>query len=168
MSDETTSGSQTFESQTPELQTPELQTSESQTPESQTSVIEDVGQPVTGVSFCPDLGIYHMHHEASGNDDPKDIKLTRSELHDLVDGLLKSGKALQAQQLAVMCAWARLFAHKVVVFYDTGVFRIFNPVPPDEKEAEESADMKQFFAAWEKEHPGGKGIPTVASCQSTR
>ena len=129
-------------------------------------VSEDIGKPVVGVSFCPDLGIYHLHQDV-GDDDPEDVKLTRVELHDLVDGLLKSGKVDTAQQLAVQCAWARLFGHRIVVFYDTGMFRIFNPVPPDEHEAEESEDMKAFFAAWEKEHPDGRGVPVMEPYRKT-
>lgn len=117
--------------------------------------------------LLPNLGIYHVHQE-DGEADPLDVKLTRDELHDFVDGLLKAGKAEQANQFAVMCAWARLFGHKVVVFYDTAAFRIFNPVPPEQPELEESAEMRTFFAEWEKAHPGGEKVPTVVSYRNTK
>jgi hypothetical protein len=119
------------------------------------------------MSFCPDLGLYHYHREIDG-EDPADSKLTRDELTDIVEALMKAGKAAEAQQLAFTSAWARLFAHKVVVFYVSGTFRVFNPTPPDALEQEESEDMKKFFSEWQKAHPTGDSIPTVVSYKSKR
>ena len=78
------------------------------------------------------------------------------------------GNLQQAQQLALMCAWARLFAHKVVVFYVSGSFKIFNPIPPDAEEQAESEDMREFFATWQKEHPTSDSIPTVVAYKSKK
>ena len=121
---------------------------------------ESDGKPTLWVSFCPDLGLYHVHREVD-DEDPSDNKFTRDELLDLVDGMLKSGQVVEAQQLAHLCAWARLFSHKVVIFYTSGSFRVFNPVTLPPEEAEESEDMKQFFAKWKEEHPTSDSIPTV-------
>ena len=116
--------------------------------------------PVIWVSFCPDLGIYHLHSEV-GDGDPTDDKITRDELEIMVEGLVKAGQVQQIQQLVEMCAWARLFAHKVFVFYTSGYFRVFNPIPPEEAEVVDNEFMKEFFATWQKEHPEGSNIPTV-------
>lgn len=121
---------------------------------------ESDGKPTLWVSFCPDLGLYHVHREVD-DEDPSDNKFTRDELLDLVDGMLKSGQVVEAPQLATLCAWARLFAHKEVIFYTSGSFRVFNPVAPPPEEAEESEDMRQFFAKWKEEHPTTDSIPTV-------
>ena len=128
----------------------------------QVLISEDDDQPVIWMSFCPDLGIYHCHREADG-EEPVDSKFTRVELIDMVEALMKAGKASEAKQLADLCAWARLFAHKVVVFYVSGSFKIFSPVPPDEGEREESEDMKKFFAEWQRQHPTSESIPTVVA-----
>ena len=48
-------------------------------------------KPVIWVSFCPDLGIYHLHREVD-NEDPSDEKLTRDELEIMVDGMVKAGQ----------------------------------------------------------------------------
>ena len=123
---------------------------------------EDDEQPMIWLSFCPDLGIYHCHREVDG-EEPADSKFVRDELVDMVEALMKAGKAAEAVQLADMCAWARLFAHKVVVFYLSGSFKIFNPVPPDVEEREEREDMKQFFAEWNRQHPTSDSIPTAVA-----
>ena len=121
---------------------------------------EDVGSPTVWVSFCPDLGLYHLHREVD-NEDPEDVKLTREELVSLVDGLIKVGNIAQAQEIATTCAWARLFAHKVVLFYTSGIFRIFSPKQPDENEKEEREDMKKFHEQWSADHPEGVELPVV-------
>ena len=121
---------------------------------------EDVGKPTMWVSFCPDFGLYHVHREAD-SEDPEDVKLTREELEALIDGLIKIGKIAQAQEFATISAWARLFAHKVVLFYTSGTFRIFAPKQPDEAEKAEREDMKQFFAEWQAGHPEGTDLPIV-------
>jgi hypothetical protein len=128
---------------------------------------EDPGRPVVWVSFCPDLGIYHYHNETEEDGDPLDLKFTRDELIDVVAGMMQSKQVTESQQLTVMCAWARLFAHKVVVFYQSGLFRVHNPEaqPPEEKE--ESDDMKEFFAKWQTEHASPTSIPTVAAYPSS-
>lgn len=131
------------------------------------SPVDGDDQPIIWMSFCPDLGLYHYHREADG-EEPADSKLTREDLVDIVEGLMRAGKAAEAHQLAFTSAWARLFAHKVVVFYASGTFRVFNPVPPDVAEQEESADMKQFFAEWQREHPTNDSIPTVVGYKSKR
>jgi hypothetical protein len=118
-------------------------------------------KPVVWISFCPDLGLYHLHREGDGEDEISDEKLTRDELESLVDGLVKSGQVAQIQQLVELCAWARLFAHKVFVLYTTGTFRVFNPIPPEKAEQEDSEFMRDFFAEWQKEHPDASKIPTV-------
>jgi hypothetical protein len=128
---------------------------------------DDDDQPVIWMSFCPDLGIYHCHREVEG-EDPADSKFTREELVDMVEALMRSGKAAEAQQLALMCAWARLFAHKIVVFYVSGSFKIFNPVPPDDVEQAESEEMKKFFAEWQRQHPTNDSIPTVVAYKSKK
>lgn len=130
-------------------------------------VQDDDGLPVIWASFCPDLGLYYIHREAEG-EDPRDSKFTRSDLVDIIEGMIKTAQVADAQQLATLCAWARLFTHKVVVFYTSGTFRVFNPTPPDELEAEESADMKSFFDEWKKAHPTTDSIPTVVSHSKKR
>lgn len=93
---------------------------------------DDEGRPVIWMSFCPDLGIYHCHREVDG-EEPSDVKLTREELLDVVEGLMGAAagggaaQVAQAKQLADLCAWARLFSHKVVCFYASGVFKISTP-----------------------------------------
>ena len=132
----------------------------SDTPTQQADAVLE-GKPTMWVSFCPDLGLYHLHREVDG-EDPSDVKFTRVELVDMVEGLMRSAQALEAQQLAMYCAWARLFAHKVVMFTTAGEFRIYNPAPPlDESENEESADMKKFFADWRAAHPDDSALPVV-------
>jgi hypothetical protein len=121
---------------------------------------EDVGQPTVWASFCPDLGLYHLHRETDG-EDPEDVKLTREELERLVDGLIKVGSLTQAQEIATTCAWARLFGHRIVLFYTSGIFRIFSPKQPDAEEKEEREDMRKFHEQWSAEHPEGVELPTV-------
>lgn len=121
---------------------------------------EDMGAPVVWVSFCPDLGLYHCHREVDG-EDPADEKLTRDELEAMVEGMMKAGQIGQIQQLVELCAWARLFSHRVVVFYTSGSFRICKPLPPEAPEKEDNEFMKDFFAQWEKDHPTEESIPTV-------
>ena len=116
--------------------------------------------PVIWISFCPDLGIYHMHREEG--DEVADQKFTREELEIMVDGMVKAGEVVAIQQLVELCAWARLFAHKWYVLYVAGNFRIFNAVPPEKVEQEDGEFMKQFFADWKKDHPEGTQLPTVA------
>jgi len=125
---------------------------------------EDV--PVVWISFCPDLGIYHYHREAEG-EETIDQKFTREELLTLVEGLMKAGEVEQIQQIIQPCAWARLFAHKVVVFYLSGTFRIFNPIPPETPEQEDSAAMKEFFEEWRRANPTDANIPVVAPFKSS-
>ena len=121
--------------------------------ENSQAIQEDDGKPTIWVSFCPDLGIYHIHREVDG-EDPSDNKFTREDLADILNGMIKSAQVVEAQQLATLCAWGRLFGHKVVVFYTT---------PPDEVEKEESADMRQFFEEWKKAHPTDESVPTVVA-----
>jgi hypothetical protein len=122
--------------------------------------IDDEGRPVIWMSFCPDLGIYHCHREEEG-EEPSDTKLTREEVLDIVEGLMKVSQVSQAKQLAELCAWARLFAHNIVCFYGSGTFKIFKPVPPGSSEVEESEDMKKFFAEWNRAHPTKESVPVV-------
>jgi hypothetical protein len=122
--------------------------------------LDDDGKPTIWLSFCPDLGLYHLHREVDG-EDPSDSKFTRAELVDMVEGLMRATQIEQATQLATFCAWARLFAHKVVMFTTTGTFRVYNPTPQDESEHEESEDMKKFFAEWRESHPNDADLPTV-------
>jgi len=117
-------------------------------------------KPVIWVSFCPDLGIYHLHREVD-DEDPSDEKLTRDELEIMVDGMVKAGQVQAIQQLVELCAWARLFAHKVFVLYTSGTFRLFNPIPPDAPEVEDRVFMKEFFETWKKDHPDESQIPVV-------
>lgn len=133
----------------------------------QVQASEDSDQPVIWMSFCSDLGIYHCHREVEG-EEPDDSKFTREELVDMVEALMRAGKSAEAQQLALICAWARLFAHKIVVFYVSGAFKIFNPVPPDVEEQAESEEMKQFFADWKRQHPMSDSIPTVVAYASKK
>lgn len=122
---------------------------------------ESEGKPVMWVSFCPDLGIYHLRREVEG-EDPSDTKFSRVELVDMVEGMMRTAQVQQADQLAKLCAFGRLFAHKVVEFTTTGVFRVYRPVPPDEGECEESAEMKTFFDEWRASHPDDSSLPTAS------
>jgi hypothetical protein len=128
--------------------------------------VDEEGVPTIWISFCNELGIYHCHREAEG-EESSDEKFTRNELLDIVEGLMKSGQLATAQQLAGMCAWARLFAHKIVVFYTSGSFKIFNPTPPPPEEQEDTAEMKKFLAEWNAKHPTSDTIPTVVGYRST-
>jgi hypothetical protein len=127
---------------------------------------EQVGQPVVWISFCPDLGLYHYHNETDPNEDPLETKFTRDELLDVVTGLMQSQKVKDAQDLAFMCAWGRLFAHKIIVFYTSGLFRVFNPRPAPDFEKNESADMQEFFAEWKRKYPTAESVPVVAEYPS--
>lgn len=130
-------------------------------------VIEDDGPAIFWVSFCGDLGIYHLHREVDG-EEPQDTKLTRDELQSLVEGMIASGKATEAVQITTMCGWARLFGHKVVVFHATGAFKIYNPVPPPDYEVEDNADMKAYQEIWKKEHLMSDSVPVVAAYPSQK
>lgn len=121
---------------------------------------DDQGKPFVWVSFCPDFGIYHLHREVEG-EDPADLRLSRVELLDMVEGLLRVNKAEEAGQLTTFCAWARLFAHKVVEFTTSGVFRVYRPTQPDDSEREEAADMQKFFAEWRAAHPNDDELPVL-------
>jgi hypothetical protein len=123
-------------------------------------VPEDDGPPVFWVSFCSELGIYHLHREAEG-EAPQDSKLTRDELQSLVEGMIATGKAAELEQITSMCAWARLFAHKIVVFHATGAFKIYNPVPPPAYELEDTLDMKSYQEIWKKEHLMSDSTPVA-------
>jgi hypothetical protein len=127
---------------------------------------DEVGQPVVWISFCPDLGLYHYHNETDPSEDPLDTKFTREQLVDVVAGLMQSQRVKDAQDLVVMCAWGRLFAHKIVVFYTSGLFRVFNPVPSPDFEKEESADMKEFFDEWKRKFPTHESVPVVEAYPS--
>ena len=127
---------------------------------------EQSGQPVVWISFCPDLGLYHYHNESDPNEDPLDTKFTRDELLNVVTGLMQSQKVKDAQDLAVMCAWGRLFSHKIVVFYTSGLFRVFNPRPAPDFEKGETADMQGFFAEWKRKYPTAASVPVVAAYPS--
>jgi hypothetical protein len=127
---------------------------------------DDVGQPVVWISFCPELGLYHYHNESDPNEDPLDTKFTREGLLDVVTGLMQSQRVKDAQDLAFMCAWGRLFAHKIVVFYTSGMFRVFNPLPIPDSEKEESADMREFLADWKRKYPTSESVPVVADYPS--
>jgi hypothetical protein len=122
----------------------------------------DEGPPIFWVSFCGELGIYHLHREVEGYD-PQDSKLTRDELHCLVDGMLASGQAAEAQQITTMCAWARLFEHQIVVFHTSGSFKIYKPVPPPAYEVEDSEDMKKYQEVWKKDHLMANTVPPVVT-----
>jgi len=128
--------------------------------------VDEEGVPTIWISFCNELGIYHCHREAEG-EESSDEKFTRNELLDIVEGLMKAGQLATAQQLAGMCAWARLFAHKNVVFYTSGSFKIFNPVPPQPEEQEDTEEMKKFLAEWNAKHPTSDTIPTVVAYRSS-
>ena len=132
---------------------------------SQPVASDDSDLPSVWISFCPDLGIYHYHREVDG-EDVMDQKFTREELLLLVEGMMKVGQVEQIQELVQVCAWARLFAHKIVVFYLSGAFRIFNPIPPETPEQEDSQAMKAFFDEWKKSHPTDDTIPVVAPFKS--
>ena len=125
-------------------------------------VQDDDGKPAIWVSFCPDLGIYHIHREVD-DEDTTDSKFTRDDLVDIVEGMISSAQVTEATQLTTLCAWGRLFAHKIVVFYTSGMFRVFNPVQPDVFEKDESGEMREFFDAWKKAHPTEESIPTVVA-----
>jgi hypothetical protein len=127
---------------------------------------DDEWVPTIWISFCNELGIYHCHREAEG-EESSDEKFTRNELLDIVEGLMKSGQLATAQQLAGMCAWARLFAHKIVVFYTSGRFRIFNPESPPPEEQEDTEKMKKFQEEWNAKHPTSDTIPTVVAYRSS-
>lgn len=129
-------------------------------------VDEQAGQPVVWISFCPDLGLYHYHNESDPNEDPLDTKFTREQLEDVVAGLMQSQRVKDAQDLAVMCAWGRLFAHKIVVFYTSGLFRVFNPRPVPDFERDESVEMKNFFDEWKRKYPTTESVPVVAAYPS--
>lgn len=127
---------------------------------------EEVGQPVVWISFCPELGLYHYHNETDPNEDPLDTKFTREGLLDVVTGLMQSKQIKDAQDLAFMCAWGRLFAHKIVVFYTSGLFRVFNPTPAPDFEKGETADMKAFFEEWKRKYPTNESVPVVEAYPS--
>jgi len=135
------------------------------TQSSQVASSDDTDLPSVWISFCPDLGIYHYHREVE-DEDVGDQKFTREELLLMVEGMMKAGKVEQIQELVQICAWARLFAHKIVVFYLSGAFRIFNPIPPETLEQEDSQAMKAFFDEWKKAHPTDDTIPVVAPFKS--
>lgn len=128
--------------------------------------VDEEGVPTIWISFCNELGIYDCHREAEG-EKSSDEKFTRDDLLDIVEGLMKAGQLATAQQLAGMCAWARLFAHKIVVFYTSGSFKIFNPVPPPPEEQEDTEEMKKFLAEWNAKHPTSDTIPTVVAYRSS-
>jgi hypothetical protein len=127
----------------------------------------DDGPPIFWVSFCSDLGLYHLHREAE-DQEPQDSKLTRDELHCLVEGMMGSGQAVEAQQLTTMCGWARLFAHKIVVFHVSGTFKIYNSAPPPAYEVEDTEDMKAYQEIWKKERLMSGEAPVVAAYPSQK
>lgn len=124
------------------------------------------GKPMIWLSYCPDLGIYHVHAESSDTEEPSDSKYDREEMVSAVEALQRAGEAQQAELMARLAADARLYPHKVIVFFDTGRSRICNPWPPHEEEIEERREHCEAQVKWQAEHPDGAGLvvaPTYPS-----
>jgi hypothetical protein len=110
-------------------------------------------RPIIWAMFCPDLGIYYLRNEQDMSIDPIVMKFTHQELLAHVEGLFQAGKSEYGKELCVMCAWARSFAHLMVVFFTDGTFRAHRPPPLPDEVYQDVEEMREYVEKWKKEHP---------------
>jgi hypothetical protein len=109
----------------------------------------DYGAPMIWLSYCYELGLYHLHAEApDSKDDPNDAKYDREEMISAIEALTRAGESAQAELLARLAAVARQYGHHVVVYYSTGKVRICRPLPPHEEERAEREARREEVAKW--------------------
>jgi hypothetical protein len=128
---------------------------ETQTSEGETK------RPVIWTMFCPDLGIYYYRNEQDTSMDPVVLKFTHDELLVHVEGLFEVGKPELAKELVVICAWARSFAHLMVVFFTDGTFQAHKPPPLPDSVYEDVAGMREFVEEWLRKNPDMSKVPVA-------
>jgi len=79
---------------------------------------------ITGfICFCPDFRIYHFHQRddsKEGDEAEADYKFTEPELENVVAAHLSQGNKREAEFVAKMTGFARLYPHKIVEFSTEG------------------------------------------------
>jgi hypothetical protein len=115
-------------------------------------------RPVVWTSFCPELGMYYYRNEQDMSVDPIVWKFTHDELLAHVEGLFQAGKSELSKELVVVCAWARSFAHLVVVLYTDGTFEARKPPPLPAEVVEDTAEMAEYVAKWKEQHPDSSSV----------
>ena len=110
-------------------------------------------KPVLWTMFCPDLGMYYYRNEPDASIDPVVLKFTHAELLIHIEGLFKAGKPDLGKELVIICAWARSFAHLMVVFFSDGTFQARKPPPLPDSVYEDVEEMREFVENWKKQHP---------------
>jgi hypothetical protein len=110
-------------------------------------------RPVIWTMFCPELGIYYYRNEQDLSIDPVVMKFTHDELLIHVEGLFQAGKQELAKELVIICAWARSFAHMMVVFFTDGTFQTHRPPPLPDEVYQDIAEMKAYVEDWKRKNP---------------
>jgi len=110
-------------------------------------------RPVIWAMFCPDLGIYYYRNEQDMSIDPVVMKFTHDELLIHIEGLFQAGKSELGKELVIICAWARAFAHLMVVFFSDGTFQAHRPPPLPKEVYEDVEEMRDYVEQWKKLHP---------------
>lgn len=110
-------------------------------------------RPVVWVSFCPELGMYYYRNEQDESVDPLVWKFTHDELLAHIEGLCEAGKSSLGKEIVAVCAWARAFAHLVVVLFTDGTFEARKSAPLPNEVVEDVKAMSQYVEQWKKSHP---------------
>jgi len=128
---------------------------ETQTPPTETK------RPVIWTMFCPELGMYYYRNEQDMSLDPVVMKFTHDELLSHIEGLFQAGKPELGKELVVICAWARSFAHLMVVFFTDGTFQAHQPPPLPDSVYEDVEGMREFVEIWKKQNPDLAKVPVA-------
>jgi hypothetical protein len=118
-------------------------------------------RPVVWIFFCPEFGMYYYRNEQDLNVDPIVWKFTHDELLVHVEGLIKAGKPDAPKEIILIAAWARAFAHMVVVLFTDGTFEARKPAPLPAEVQEDVSEMQAYVEKWKEEHKD-KGKVEVA------
>jgi hypothetical protein len=118
-------------------------------------------RPVVWTSFCPEMGLYYYRNELDESSDPIVEKFTHDELLLHVEGLCRAGKPELGQEIVVVCAWARAFAHMVVVLFTDGTFEARKPAPLPVEVMEDVQAMSSYVEQWKKSHADPSTVETA-------
>lgn len=83
------------------------------------------------ICYCPDLRLYHYDLRDDTIVPPKsnvvaDYKFTEEELVEILEDMVSQDKRTQAEMMAILTGYGRLYPHKLVDFYtdDDGALQI--------------------------------------------
>ena len=89
------------------------------------------------ISYCPALGLYH-YKRSDG-----EYFFDGDQLEQSLEAYLLDGKKMDAEYMAKLTSFARVFPHKLVTFFADKTFEVRDPVVApleDDEPAESPAD----------------------------